>query len=114
MMNKKTLFKQLKFFCSFIAIATISPIILAKLGFWGDSQAAVKFQKANAPINYTSATPSFAEAIARALPAVVSIQSTKERSVDNLYCAIPCFDSFLEMHGKCLKYNPVLALGDCY
>ncbi len=82
MIKKKTLLKQLKIFTTFTVIAVISPIILAKLGFWEASAATPRFQKANAPINYGSTTPSYAEAISRALPAVVSIQSIKERSSD--------------------------------
>ncbi|MBS0290240.1 MAG: trypsin-like peptidase domain-containing protein [Proteobacteria bacterium] len=82
MISKNFLLKQLKIFAIFITLFVASPIILAKLGFWGSSEAAPKFQKANDPISYTNASHSFADAISRALPAVVSIHSTKEVSKD--------------------------------
>lgn len=85
MINKKTRFKRLRIFVTFTAIAVISPIILAS----------PKFQKPNAPINYGSTPPSYAEAISRALPAVVSIQSTKERANElNSLARDPVFRQF--------------------
>jgi Do/DeqQ family serine protease len=70
--------RNIKFFIVFVAIATLSPIILAKLGFWDSSHASPKFQASNVP-----STPlSNADAIARATPAVVSIHSTKEIAKD--------------------------------
>ncbi len=77
MSTKKALFKWIKTLVVVVTIAVGSPILLAKLGFWGTAIAAPKFQKANDPINYGNATISYADAIARAFPAVVSIQSSK-------------------------------------
>ncbi len=62
--------------CTVLAVA--SPILLAKLGFWGDANASPKFQKANDPIQYGAEPVSYAGAISRAFPAVVSIHSSKE------------------------------------
>ncbi len=82
MINKHFIFKQIKIFLFFILFASVSPIILAKLGFWGASQAQPKFQKANEPINYGNVPSSFSQAIERAQPAVVSIHSTREAPKD--------------------------------
>ncbi|MBS0287585.1 MAG: trypsin-like peptidase domain-containing protein [Proteobacteria bacterium] len=78
MISKKSLLKTIKTIVVCTTLAVGSPVILAKLGFWGDATAAPKFQKANEPINYGSTPISFATAISRAFPAVVSIHSTKE------------------------------------
>lgn len=95
MLSKSFFLKQIKIFVIFLAIATLSPIILAKLGFWGTSHASPKFQKANEPIKYTNAPSTFAEAIARATPAVVSIHSTKQISLDqNALAKDPVFRYF--------------------
>lgn len=79
MKKKNSLFK-LKMIGLLVAITVVSPIILAKLGFWDNSHASAKFQKPNDPINYHDAPTSYAQAISRAAPAVVSIHSTKEIS----------------------------------
>ncbi len=78
MWNKKSSLKFLKLILCGTFLTIGSPIILAKLGFWDNAQASPKFQKANDPINYSSAPVSYSEAISRASPAVVSIHSTKE------------------------------------
>jgi Do/DeqQ family serine protease len=80
MKQKSTLLKHLKTVTVFTFIAVASPIILAKLGFWESSEASPKFQKANEPINYGNIANTFADAIAKATPAVVSVHSTKELS----------------------------------
>lgn len=77
MISKHSLIKNIKLVVAFVAITAISPIILAKLGFWESSHASTSFQKANEPIQYAGAV-SYAQAIARAAPAVVSIHSSKE------------------------------------
>jgi len=82
MFSKKSCFKTLKAVAVVAAISTVSPVILAKLGFWGASQAAPALQQANAPIAYGTTPLSYAEAIARATPSVVSIHSMKEISHD--------------------------------
>jgi len=61
-----------------IGITAVAPLVLGKLGFWGVSFASPKFQKPNEPIQYGSQVVSYADAISRATPAVVSIHSTKE------------------------------------
>ncbi len=95
MLKKSFFLKQIKIFIVFFAIATISPIILAKIGFWGASHAMPKFQKANEPIKYETPPGSFAEAIARATPAVVSIHSTKQIPTDqNALARDPVFRYF--------------------
>lgn len=65
-------------FSIIIGITAVSPLLLGKLGFWEIAFASPKFQKANDPISYTAQPQSYAEAIAKATPAVVSIHSTKE------------------------------------
>ena len=76
--------KQIKIFALFFAMIAISPFILAKLGFWENSIASTEkqsiFKAALTPIQYQGTTTSYAEAIARAAPAVVSIQSSKQVS----------------------------------
>lgn len=62
----KSLCKYLKTLTIIFALATVS-----------SHAAGPKFQKPNAPINYGGAPTSFAPAIERAAPAVVSIHSTK-------------------------------------
>ncbi|MFI4937016.1 MAG: S1C family serine protease [Candidatus Berkiellales bacterium] len=77
--NQKSIFKYFKIIIALVAFTLVSPVILGKLGFWGAASAAnPKFQEANAPINYGNNQVSYAEAISRATPAVVSIHSTKE------------------------------------
>lgn len=76
-MNKAFL-KQCKLAVAFVAVAAISPIILAKLGFLESSHASPQFKKANEPLTASANPSSWADAIERATPAVVSIQSTKE------------------------------------
>lgn len=78
MLSKQTFFKNLKMFIAFMMIAAISPFILGKAGFWKASHASPAFQKPNPAIVYAGAPNSYAEAISRAAPAVVSIHSTKE------------------------------------
>lgn len=75
---KKRPLKTLKMLVALLAITFISPMILAKLGFWGEAKA--KFEAPNPAINYNGTIVSYAEAIGRATPAVVSIHSTKEIS----------------------------------
>jgi len=70
------MFKPLKAILAFIVIAAVSPIILGKLGFWESSHAASTESKSAASSAYSPG--SYAEAIARATPAVVSIHSTRE------------------------------------
>lgn len=82
MISKNSIIKYVKILVAFVAITAISPLILAKLGFWNASVASTKFQKPNEPITYTNAPASYAEAISRAAPAVVSIHSTKELPKD--------------------------------
>lgn len=80
----KSLFKSLKIFCLILLLAGLGPIILGQLGFWGPVHAQQpKFQQANPPIEYGPITVSYADAIAKAAPAVVSIQSTKEMPKDH-------------------------------
>lgn len=78
MQSKNLLFKYIKMFSVVIAVTALSPLLLGKLGFWSVSFANPAFQKANEPISYPAQPVSYAEAIARATPAVVSIHSTKE------------------------------------
>lgn len=78
---KQILKKQLKIFLTFALVITISPIILAKLGFWENSYASkkpVQFKAPHQSIEYSGAPISYAEAISRAAPAVVSIHSSKQ------------------------------------
>lgn len=74
--------KQIKTFAVFFTLVAVSPFILAKLGFWENSFAAAsagpQFKAAYAPIQYQGAPLSYAEAISRASPGVVSIHSTKQ------------------------------------
>lgn len=74
--------KQIKIFALFFAMIAVSPFILAKLGFWENSFANAQkqpvFKEALTPVQYQGTTVSYAEAIARAAPAVVSIQSSKQ------------------------------------
>ncbi|MGE3318920.1 MAG: trypsin-like peptidase domain-containing protein [Candidatus Berkiella sp.] len=75
---KQSFFKQAKLLATFFVVAIISPVFLAKLGFWDASHAATpQFEKANEPISYPPQPTSYSEAISRAAPAVVSIHSTK-------------------------------------
>lgn len=79
----KKLLKPIKTVIALVAITALAPFVLAKLGFWELSFAQQpKFQKSNDPINYGATVTSFADAIERAAPAVVSIQSSKEVSKD--------------------------------
>lgn len=74
----KKLIKSLKIFGAVVALAAIGPVVLGHLGFWGGAHAQQpKFQPANPPMQYAQPV-SYADAIAKAAPAVVSIQSTKE------------------------------------
>lgn len=78
MQSKNLLFKYIKMFSVVIAVTALSPLLLGKLGFWSVSFANPAFQKANEQISYPAQPGSYAEAIAKATPAVVSIHSTKE------------------------------------
>ncbi len=61
-----------------ISVTAFAPLLLAKLGFWGVSFAGPSFQKPNEQISYPAQPYSYAEAIAKATPAVVSVHSSKE------------------------------------
>lgn len=78
MRSKNLMFKYIKMFSFIVGITAIAPLLLGKLGFWGVTFASPKFQKANEPIHYGNQVVSYADAISRATPAVVSIHSTKE------------------------------------
>ena len=100
--------KQVKIFMMFMAIVAISPFVLAKLGFWGTSFAGndkmPKFKPPMAPIQYQGMPTSFSEAISRASPAIVSINSTKQISVEmNPLLRDPFFRQFF---GGDLRENP--------
>lgn len=96
MFSKKNFLKPVKILFIVLVISTLSPIFLAKIGFWGTSHAATpKFQKANDPINYGNSPTSFAEAISRAIPSVVSVHSTKQVSNEqNVLARDPVFRYF--------------------
>ena len=79
----KTRIKSLKIVCAVIALGVIGPTILSQLGFRGGVHAQQpKFVPANPPMNYGSVPVSYADAISKAAPAVVSIQSIKEMPKD--------------------------------
>ncbi|MGD9591865.1 MAG: trypsin-like peptidase domain-containing protein, partial [Candidatus Berkiella sp.] len=80
MLSKNSFKKYVKLIIFFSGIFIASPVLLAKLGFWGDANASPKFQKANEPISYGEAPLSYSQAISRAAPAVVSIHSSKDMS----------------------------------
>lgn len=72
------LVNKLKYPLGLFILLTISPLILAKLGFWGSSFAqGPTFKQPFAPIQYTGAPRSYAQAVERAAPSVVSIQSSR-------------------------------------
>lgn len=76
-----SLIKQLKRAALISAVFMTSPFILANFGVWDSANAAdtkLKFKPAHQPIQYQGAPLSYAEAISRASPAVVSIHSTKQ------------------------------------
>lgn len=97
-----SLIKNLKVLIVLFFTVTLSPFILAKLGFWNASFAAsAKDPKFVEP--YTS-TPqqvvSYATAVERAAPAVVSISSTKTMSPDmNPILRDPFFRQFFGENG---------------
>lgn len=66
--------KNIKICLTLMGLAIIAPIILGKLGFYGESFAA---QKINSPRQH-AARISYADAVIKAAPGVVSIQTTKE------------------------------------
>lgn len=72
--------KKLKYPVGLLAFVAISPIVLAKLGFWGSSFAqSPHFKPPYPPIQYAAGAPqSYAPAVQRAAPSVVSIQSTRK------------------------------------
>jgi Do/DeqQ family serine protease len=73
---------QLLFF--FAVIALISPLILAKLNFYGPSYASTPTPPTNinSSSNSVNAPVSYADAVALAAPAVVSIKTTQEINVE--------------------------------
>jgi Do/DeqQ family serine protease len=72
------LMQHFKLLMGFLVITAISPFILAKLGFWETTFAADPQFKAPYPSLTTQQGPhSYAPAVKRAAPAVVSIHSTK-------------------------------------
>lgn len=73
--------KNVIFILSFLGIGLISPLILAKMGFWESSFAAAPTTTATAPTNI-SAPASYANAVDIALPSVVSIQTKVEIPMD--------------------------------
>lgn len=78
MQSKHLLIKYLKMSSLVIGVTVLSPLLLAKLGFWGVSLANPTFQKPNEQISYPTQPQSYAEAIGKATPAVVSVHSSKE------------------------------------
>lgn len=75
----KAIMKPLKIFVGILAITALAPFVLAKMNYWQDSVAQeVEFKKPHPKIEYTKAPRSYSEAVKRAAPAVVSIQSTRE------------------------------------
>lgn len=80
MINKHTFLKYVRCIVVFCAVFVVSPVLLAKLGFWNNANEAPQFQAPNEPINYAAHPASYAQAIARATPAVTSIHSTKALS----------------------------------
>lgn len=82
MSNRGLLFKYLKISSAIIVVTALAPLLLAKLGFWGVSFATPTFQKGHEQISYSANPSSYAEAIARATPAVVSVHSTKDLPKD--------------------------------
>lgn len=78
MQNKLVLIKYLKMFSLVIGITILSPLLLAKLGFWDIASASPSFEKPNEKISYSAHPYSYAESIGKATPAVVSVHSSKE------------------------------------
>lgn len=78
MQSKQILVKYLKISSLVIGVTVFSPLLLAKLDFWRVCFANPTFQKPNEQISYSAQPYSYAEAIAKATPAVVSVHSSKE------------------------------------
>lgn len=74
-----SLIKHVKVLLAAFVVVAISPFILAKVGFWDNLHAKKpQFQAPHESIAYSNAPTSYSQAIERAAPAVVSIQSTRE------------------------------------
>jgi len=106
---KKTVINNIKILMAVLAIAVISPFILAKLEFWGPTQAATpQFQPPHEQIHYPAPVHSYAEAVERASGAVVSIQSIKEISMEmNPLMRDPFFRQFFgDLRGQMPQHSP--------
>lgn len=95
---------KLKYPLGILMLVTLSPIMLAKLGFWGSSFAqAPQFKQPYGAIQYESAPRSYAQAVERAAPAVVSIQSnraTPNPQETNELMQDPLFQHFFGGQGR--------------
>ncbi len=69
--------RQLTLWILFFSIAAASPLLLSYFSMWPESHAAA------APASFPSCQTSFADAVAKAAPAVVSIHTTKEITMEN-------------------------------
>lgn len=91
--------KVIQLLLFFGVITVVSPFILAKLNFYGPSHAASTPTPMSTPTTSISSTSlnapvSYADAVALAAPAVVSIKTTQEVTVENPLLQDPMFRYF--------------------
>lgn len=92
MHGKNLIKKTTQITIAMIAVTFISPFVLAKVGFWGESQAQETATTKAVP---NGNIVSYADSIEHAMPAVVSIHSTKELSKEaNALARDPVFRYF--------------------
>lgn len=75
----KPLLRPLKILGLVIVFTAVAPFLMAKFNYFGESRAdTIDFARAYPKIEYSSSPSSYAEAVNRASPAVVSIHATHE------------------------------------
>ncbi len=88
--------KPLKIFALIVVFTALAPFALAKMNYFGESRAStVELTTPHPQIKYSQAPGSYAEAVKRAAPAVVSIHATHEvKKEANPYYNDPFFRHF--------------------